>query len=278
VAVDAVNETESAIYIYDLDGLSSPRRLTRTGTRNTNPVWSPNDMQIAFQSNRGGDHGIWIQGIAGTVAAERLTTADEGEAHIPEDWSPDGRTLLFSIESPTGPYTLWSVPVDGGEPQRVADIESIEPISATFSPDGNWIAYHELKSAGDELATNSGVFIVSFPVTGEPVQLPKIERDFMPVWSREGLRVNYIPSTASGQLVSVDVSTENGLSFSTRPSIPFALTAGRLSGATRSFDVLPEGQFIGFTSGADGGASVVPQEVRFVINWFEELERLAPAN
>jgi serine/threonine-protein kinase len=277
VAVDSVDDAESAIYVYDLDGSSAPRRLTRTGSRNTDPVWTADDSRIAFRSDRGGDQGIWIQSIAGTAAAERLTTAADGETHIPEDISPDGHTLLFAIESGAGSYTLWSVAVAGGAPERIGDIESIEPLGAGFSPDGSWIAYHQLQSAGAELSANSGVFIVSYPTPGEPIQLPKIERDFMPVWSRDGLQVNYVPSTSSGQLVSVDVSTENGLSFTPGPAIPFALTGGRLSGATRSFDVLPDGRFIGFVSGSDFG-SLAPQqsEVRYVLNWFEELERLVP--
>jgi hypothetical protein len=155
-------------------------------------------------------------------------------------------------------------------------VESLEPIGSTFSPDGNWIAYHSVPRGSNSLATNSGTFIEPFPATGARYQLPKVERDFQPVWSRDAVVLYYLGATASGQLAAVNVSTESGVSFGSPTSFPFTLAAGRLSGAMRGFDVLPDGRFIGLTSGTDASRDSGPSEIRFVLNWFEELKRLVP--
>ena len=45
----------------------------------------------------------------------------------------------------------------------------------------------------------------------------------------------------------------------------------------RGYDVLPDGRVISTTAGDAANAAMRP-EVRVVLNWFEELKRLAPAN
>jgi hypothetical protein len=60
--------------------------------------------------------------------------------------------------------------------------------------------------------------------------------------------------------------------------LPFTLAAARLSGATRAFDTLPDGRFVGPLA-VGGGADLDLarfREVRIVTNWFAELTRLVP--
>jgi hypothetical protein len=45
----------------------------------------------------------------------------------------------------------------------------------------------------------------------------------------------------------------------------------------RDYDVLPDGRFIGLVAEGSEDASVIPGEIRVVLNWFEELKRLLPA-
>ena len=84
------------MWIDDVSGATSIRRLT-LGGRNRVPVWSADGEHVAFQSDREGDLAIWWQRADGTTAAERLTKPDKDTAHVPESWSPDGKTLLFSV-------------------------------------------------------------------------------------------------------------------------------------------------------------------------------------
>ena len=271
VAIDTDNGDEAIVWIYDLGGATAMRRLTFDG-RNAFPVWSPDNERVAFQSDREGSLAIFVQRVDGAGGARRLTTPEDGEMHVPESWSPDGRHLSFSVIK-DGTFTLRILAVEDGTFERFGSVESSEPIGSAFSADGKWLAYHSLPPNVAPESQSAGVFVEPFPSTGARYQVPKVLRDFQPVWSRDGTDLHYIGSTASGQLATVRVSTESGLSFEGPTFQPFVLMADKLSGGTRAFDTLPDGRFVGLVLGP--GETLAPQ-VRFVVDWFEELERLAP--
>src|SRR5215470_11402496 len=88
---------EAGIWIWELGGGAAPRRLTLPGSGgNRFPIWSADGQQVAFQSDREGDLGIWWQRADGSGTAERLTRPGQGVLHVPDSWSPDGRTFSFT--------------------------------------------------------------------------------------------------------------------------------------------------------------------------------------
>ena len=275
LAVDTDDGAEAIVWIHEIDGSASPRRLTFDG-RNRFPVWSPDGERVAFQSDQGGDMALYAQRIDGAGGAQRLTTTADGEQHIPESWSPDGKHLAFSVAKGES-YSLFVLAIEDGTVTQFGNVQSIEPIGAVFSPDGRWLAYHALPPGADGFRVG-GVFVEPFPATGARYQAPKVSRDFQPTWSRDGRQLFYIGTTASGQLASVEVDTSSGLSFGRPTLLPFALAAGRLSAATRAYDTLPDGRFVGPRPvGGDANLDLPLREVRVVTNWFTELERLVPA-
>ena len=279
LAVDSDDDEEAIVWIYEVGGESAIRRLTFEGG-NRFPVWSPDGQRVAFQSDRDGDLAIFSQRIDGTGGMERLTTPEDGKAHIPESWSPDGTHLSFSVVE-NSEYSLWVLSFDEeGTINRFRDVQSVEPIGSAFSPDGLWIAYHSVFDQGQSLSTNSGVFVEPYPATGARYQVPKVFPDFQPFWSPDGTDLFYIGSTVSGQLAVTHTSTVSGVTFGSPEFVPFILTAGRLSGAGRAFDVLPDGRFVGPIAASEDGVieSADALEIRLVINWFEELKRLVPVN
>jgi Tol biopolymer transport system component len=98
IAVRSDDLKEAIVWIADVSAATSIRRLT-LGGRNRVPVWSADGAHVAFQSDREGDRAIWWQRADGTTPAERLTRPDKDTAHMPESWSPDGKTLLFSVST-----------------------------------------------------------------------------------------------------------------------------------------------------------------------------------
>src|SRR5262249_23003729 len=105
-AVGVDDGREAYISIYSLSGTSPLRRLT-FGGHDRFPVWSGDSQWIAFQSDREGDRGIFMQRADGSSPrAERLTKPEAGVSHIPESWSSDGRTLLFSAKK-DDMFSLW---------------------------------------------------------------------------------------------------------------------------------------------------------------------------
>jgi protein kinase-like protein/WD40 repeat protein len=291
LALDTDDGKDANIWIYETDGKSDVNRLT-FGGKNRFPLWSPDATRVAFQSDREGDLGIWVQGIDGT-GVERLTKAAAGEAHVPESWSPDAASIAFAVtvtkEGMRPTFELRMLSLKNRTSVPFGDVRSVgEPIGAVFSADGRWIAYHSRARAEDSVETGSvaiasreaGIFVQPFPATGLKYQAPKLSIDFQPVWSPAADELFYVPLAASGQLAAVQViKTGSGVRFSTPQTLPARVTGNRTSGSTRAFDVLPDGQFVGPISSSEEAAlaaAASSSEIRFVVNWFEELKQKVP--
>jgi Tol biopolymer transport system component len=268
----AVSRSEggtSDIWIHDLSGNVAIQRLTFDG-QGRDPVWSSDSRRITYQSTR--DRAIWWQAIDGG-SAEKLTSPLEGEEHTPEAWSPDGAHLLFSIRK-SRRYFLSVMTLKGKETAPFRDVQSVDPISAGFSPDGRWVTYATTLAGSGALTPNRGVFVEPFPPTGVKRQAPKTLLDYHPRWSPDGKSIVYVPG-AGRALVSVRVTTGPPFSFGATTEIPRSPIPGLLSIDVRGYDVLPDGRIVSVSS-ALGDTTASAPEVRVVLNWFEELKRLVP--
>ncbi len=278
LAVGIDGRQEAHVWIYDLAGTSTIRRLTLEG-RNRYPVWSADGLRVAFQSDRQGDLGIFWQSADGGGGVERLTLPPQGAAHVPESWSPDGKHLLFTEQKSTG-YVLFSLSLVDKKILQFGGVRSSAPTSAGFSPDGRWVTYASTESAGGMLSPGRGVFIQPFPATGSTYPVPKARIDFHPVWSPDGSQIFYV-SAAAEPFVAVSVQTQGGVTFGAPTEVPPAVPRPRLTlNDVRGYDLLPDGKFLGLVPVGDQDiAGLLPrQEIGVVLNWFEELKRLVPVN
>ena len=281
LAVGRNDGQSSDIWTYELSGKSEIKRLTFEGN-NRLPVWA-GDRRVAFQSTREGDKAIWWQAASGGTA-ERLTRPAPDEEHLPESWSRDGTRMLFSVikgspvaKDSTHTLALWVYTLEGKRVEPFGKVNSSEAFSATFSPDGRWVAYARTERAGGALSPNRGVFVEPFPPTGERHQAPKRLIDFHPVWSPDGKNIFYIPGSAQ-PAVSVPITTEPSVRFGTPIDPPRNPMPGLLSIDWRGYDLLPDGRFISVAPSSGESATGVPQvELRVVLNWFEDLKRRVPA-
>jgi len=232
---------------------------------------------VTFQSARDGDRGMFWQFANGSGTAERLTTAAADEEHVPESWSRDGARLLFSVVKGSR-HALWVLTLDGRKTEPFGRVQSGESLSAGFSPDGRWVVYASTDTTGGLVSPNRGIFVEPFPATGEKHQLPKLLFDFHPVWAPDGKSIFLIPAAAR-PTVSVPIVTHPSVTFGTAVELPNVPRPGLLSTDVRGYDVLPDGRFISVSPlSGDGSNAALRAEVRVVLNWFEELKRLAPAN
>jgi tricorn protease-like protein len=256
------------------------RRLTLPNEgHNRFPVWSGDGRRVAYQSDREGDLAIWTQRADGSSRAERLTKPDPGVAHVPESWSPDGRTLLFSAKK-SAIFSLWTLSLEDRNTKPFGGAQSYEPIGATFSPDGRWIAYAVAEPGRPGPAADRGVYVEPFPPTGARYQVPKGNeptRDFHPAWGATAAELFYIPTSV--ELAAVAIQTQPNFTFGKAVSFPLPVPLDRASGDVRDYDVMPDGRFIFTVPAGDEAVSGTPAaaQIRLVLNWFEELKQRVPA-
>lgn len=195
------------IYTVDSKG-GNAIRITSGDSYNANPVWSPDDKSIAYQSDSHGNFDIFIIPSTGGIPL-RLTTHSASET--PQGFSTDGKYVLFSaaIQDPASSAMFptsretefYRVPVKGGASERLQAVTINRP---AFSPDGSrmlyqrtpgmeneWRKHHTSSVTGDiweyDIASGSHSNLTNRP--GE-------DRD--PVFSPDGKTVYYLSERNGG--------------------------------------------------------------------------------
>jgi len=139
------------LFVGELNGgpnvnpnVNNVRRLTTDDGVESNPMFSPDGKTIAFSAQYDGNIDVFTVPITGG-APVRLTW-HPGADRV-QGLTPDGKAVLFTSQRATftGRYSqLFTVPVQGG-------MEEALPIPnaarATYSPDGQRIAYNPLSPA-----------------------------------------------------------------------------------------------------------------------------------
>jgi len=267
VAFGTDNGKEANVWIYDLSGTSSPLRIT-FGGRNRFPIWSADGQRVAFQSDREGDLGIFWQRADGT-GTERLTKADQGTSHVPESWSPKEDRFSYSVISGSG-ASLWIYSVQDKKATPFGDVRASNPLNSVFSPDGRWIAY-TLRGP-----TGAVIYVQPFPATGARFQISKDDIGHHPLWSPDGKELFYFPG--ANALVAVSIATQPSFAFGTPVPVPGGFTSNTTPEMPRNHDVTPDGKLLVVVpSGQRPSASpTTTQEIRVVLNWFEEVKQRVP--
>jgi hypothetical protein len=247
------------LYMYDVTGSSGIQPLAFAGN-NRYPTWSPNGKQIAFQSDRDGDLGIFWQAIDASGAAERLTTAGPGESHIPLSWR--GHRLLFDVRKGND-VTLWVVSLQDRKAAPLPGIQSETPTNAMFSHDGRWFVY----TIGSPRERK--IYVEPFPPTGAKYQLFLRESDepYGVAWSSNDSELIYIPRPGAMEAVTVTRSPTFG--FGNPVAIQRGFSVSFIA-VRREFDVTAEDKFLVIHQAARGDEG----QIQVVLNWFEELKSI----
>jgi serine/threonine-protein kinase len=265
LAVGIDSGQESYVAIYDLNGHTALRRLT-FGGRDRWPIWSRDSQRVTFTSDRDGNgsQALFWQRADGVGPAERLTTPGaNGKLPVAGSWSPKDETLLFEvIDASSGNRSLWIHARDGRKETPFAGVQSRAQIEPVFSPDGRWVAY------GGSAGAATSVFVQPFPTTGALYQAPASR--IRPFWSPNGRSLFYLSSPERFEVVSV--TTQPAFAFGNPAVVPIPTAL-----STSGFDIMPDGRFVLLQVQTETGDAATP-EIRIVLNWFEELKRLAPTN
>jgi Tol biopolymer transport system component len=135
----------SAVVRADTDTSGTILRITRIvddTAQNYHARPSPDGSQVAFDSNRDGERGVYVANADGTNVRR---VSGDGFAAVPS-WSPDGRTLAFVRAEPDRPnvWNLWTLELASGELRRLTSNRYGQPWGGSWFPDGKRLAYsHE---------------------------------------------------------------------------------------------------------------------------------------
>ena len=263
-----------AIWTYDLTDEGQIQQLTFDGV-NYRPIWTPDGERITFASDRddNGAMSLYWQRADGSGTAERLTTAEEGTAHWPGSWSPDGQVLSYMIQrgGPLGQdWEIWTLSRVDGEYQSepLYDVDERVYLSPEFSPDGRWLAYASGPRPGDQ-----DIYVEPFPPTGRRERISR-EGGYWTFWSPAGDELFYrsLYSVVGNRLRSVDIETEPDFRFRN----PQLLAPEGFSSVAyyRDYDITPDGERFVMIFPAGGTADNL--SINIVQNWFEELKQRVP--
>ena len=129
------------IYVVNADG-SAARRVSDVLVEESDPAWSPDGEWIAYVRRTPGTptQDVWVMRPDGS-GRQALTRHEDGRAFTPA-WSPDSSRIVFSTNSESEAYALYTVGVDGKGLRQVVPTagDNFEP---SWSPDGTRIAYQE---------------------------------------------------------------------------------------------------------------------------------------
>jgi dipeptidyl aminopeptidase/acylaminoacyl peptidase len=161
----------SHLWLLDTDG-ARHRPLTSGNGSDGPAIWSPQGDRIAWVSAREGSAQIWLRWMdSGQTAV--LTQLAEG----PDDlsWSPDGRTLAFTMRVPAESKPLATMPARPKGAEWAPDVKVIDRLGYRF--DG----------AGYVDPAFTHVFVLPAE-GGTPRQVTRgnFQHQGAPVWSRDG--------------------------------------------------------------------------------------------
>jgi Tol biopolymer transport system component len=174
-------------------------RLTNDpGSNQYGSILSPDDRTIVYAcTGRGAkaSFDLYQQSTSGTSPKQILL--DMPGAQFSDDWSQDGKFLLFENEDPKTKYDLWYLPMFGDrKPQPYVRGEANEA-HGRFSPDGKWVAY-----GSDEIG-RSEIYVRRFPDAASGKWQISTGGGDQPYWRADGKELYYLAPNA--KIMKVDV-------------------------------------------------------------------------
>jgi len=250
-----LNSGKRTAWVFDL--LSGARiRLTTRGETGM-PIWGPDGDRITFWS----DYETIQSKVVGADAEDELHRSPH--PIFPGSWRPGGEDLIFFEFHPETRGDIWVLSGEGeAKPWIATEFNEGYP---RFSPDGRWLAYVSNESGRYE------VYVQDYPGAGEKITV-STDGGFEPEWSPDGRELFY---RVGGRVMAVSIET-NPVFRSSRPIELFEgpyISGATISAIATTYDVAPDGEHFLMMEGSEeeGG-----NQLHLVLNWFEELKRLAP--
>ena len=229
-----------------------------SGGDNLRASWTPDGQRVTYNSSAGGAYTHYTVPFDRSRPPEPLFPESHGQCCFHAEWSPDGKHVVYT--SAVTDQGLWILSL-GQEPRPLLDTAARESFGV-FSPNGRFLAYQSNE------ANRSEVYVRSFPdVDARRVSISQ-GGGRRPRWSRDGSEILYL--TNEGVMrVALSEGPEPDMLVAEPPELLFTLSR------IVDFDVTSDGERLAVERFP---LETAAREIRVVLNWFSELERLVPTN
>ena len=218
--------------IWTIDFARGVKTRVTTGGRGLTMIWSPDSSKVVHYSV----NGTSLFMTSATGAGPDDVIYQSSRPLSADDWSRDGRYLVYEELSSENRYNLWLLPMASGDRKPVAYLRtSSNQTNGQVSRDGKWLAYTSDESGQQQ------VFVNSFPAAGEARWQVSNGGGNYPRWGRDGKELFY--RALDGRLMAASVrATAQGLEFGT--PAPLFRTIEPLGPHIYPYDVAPDNRRI----------------------------------
>jgi len=197
VSMTDIASQNTDIWTYDLQRASA-KRLTFDPSADSVPIWSPDAGRLVFASNRTSFNDLQLKNSDG--AQEEISILHSGIDKFPNDWSRDGKYILYTQDTDLRFLTL---------PELKSSLFLKAPSvlrNGQFSPNGKWVAYASNETGKWE------IYVTSFPEPRGKWQVSTGGGE-QPRWRGDGKELFYLSS--DDKMMAAPVTTGANFDAST---------------------------------------------------------------
>ena len=253
------SQGDMEVWVYDLSGGSAPSAVD-TERVQLGPYLTPDGKSIVFDYAAicGGDGEMYSIPAEGGTPELLLTRPGP---QYPVAFGPRGE-LFFAERQPS---KSWDVSVLEMKPKaepKPCWIPEFNEMIPQFRRTDEWIAYQSDESGYGE------IYVASYPDLRGKKRVSSGGGD-EPKWSSDGRRLYF---KSGRDVMGLDVAPGPDFAFSEPITLFSGNYWGFLQQAWPSYCVAPDGRFLMIEERAAGSGL----QINVILNWFEELKRLAP--
>jgi Tol biopolymer transport system component len=233
------------------------------------PIWSPDGSRVVYITGATrGSTGLYQKVASGAGKEEALLQS--GVPSQSDDWSRDGRFLLYESENPKTKSDLWVLP-DPGTPAKAGDRKpflflgtEFNESQGQFSPDTKWISYTSDESGRPE------IYVRPFPTPsgGGGQWLVSAGGGTHPRWRRDGKELLYL--SPDNKLMAVEVSSSVSAFQIVGLKALFEVPPVVVGTDLPTWDISPDGQRFLISAPTSAGDN---SPVTVVLNWQAGLKK-----